>query len=230
MSGIGASPILSVALGLCLAVSVAGPAAAQGSAQAIRADFLAERASGDARRLAHWIVTGGDALGQPFMIVDKVDARVFAFDPLGRLRGAAPALLGLAKGDRTAPDIGTRRLADISPAERITPAGRFEASLGRNLAGKDILWVDYLAALSLHRVITTNPKEHRLQRLATPSTDDNRVSYGCINVPVGFYEDVVRPLFASTDGIVYVMPETEPLDAIFPINGSQAAGVSPHRK
>lgn len=211
---------LSIALGLGLAMLATGAGASQGSSPGMRADFGHERASTNARRLAHWVVTSRDAHGLPFVIVDKVDARVFAFDPLGRLRGAAPALLGLAKGDRATPDIGTRRLADISQAERITPAGRFEASLGRNLTGKDILWVDYPSAISLHRVISTNIRERRLQRLATPSTDDNRVSYGCINVPVAFYEQAVLPLFASSDGVVYVMPETAPLDAVFRINGS----------
>ena len=104
---------LRIVLGLGLAVLAAGPGATQESAPAMRADFGAERASSDARRLAHWVVTSRDAHGLPFVIVDKVDARVFAFDSLGRLRGAAPALLGLARGDRAAPDIGTRRLADI---------------------------------------------------------------------------------------------------------------------
>ncbi len=208
------------ALGLGLALLAAVPGAAQEAAPAMRADFGAERASGGARRLAHWVVTSGDAQGMPFLIVDKVDARVFAFDPIGRLRGASPALLGLATGDRAAPDIGARRLADIAPADRITPAGRFQASLGRNLAGKDILWLDYAAAISLHRVVTGTVREKRLQRLATPSRDDNRVSYGCINVPVAFYEGAVLPLFTATSGMVYVMPDTLPLDAVFRIDGS----------
>ncbi len=212
--------MLRIALGLGVAILAAGQGASREPAPGMRADFGTERASNDARRLAHWVVTSRDADGLPFLIVDKVDARVFAFDQTGRLRGSAPALLGLAKGDRTAPDIGTRRLADISPAERITPAGRFEAVLGRNLAGKDILWIDYTAAISLHRVISTNARERRLQRLATPSTEDNRVSYGCINVPVAFYEQAVLPLFASTQGVVYVMPDSEPLEALFEINGS----------
>jgi len=60
---------------------------------------------------------------------------------------------------RSPPGIGTLRLADITPAMRITPAGRFEANLGRDLGPRDILWVDYDAAISLHRVVTTNPKE-----------------------------------------------------------------------
>ena len=75
--------------------------------------------------------------------------------------------------------------------------------------------MDYAAAISLHRVITTSPKEHRLQRLATPSALDNRISYGCINVPAKFYETVVSPAFTGTDGIVYILPETKSLRQVF---------------
>ena len=151
----------------------------------------------------------------PFVIVDKMDAKVFVFDADGRLRGAAPALLGLARGDDSIPDIGNQKLSDIRPEERTTPAGRFVASLGFNFHGKDILWVDYDGALSLHRVITSNPTERRLQRLATPTPLDNRISYGCINVPAEFYNNVVSPAFTGTYGIVYVLPETRSNSEIF---------------
>lgn len=151
----------------------------------------------------------GDAGGRPFVIVDKVAAKVSAYDGTGALIAETPALLGVARGDVSPPGIGTLRLADITPAMRITPAGRYEASLGENLAGHRILWVDYDAALSLHAVVTTNAKEHRLQRLATPSILDNRISYGCINVPALFFEHIIEPLFGPAGGIVYILPESD---------------------
>ena len=101
----------------------------------------------------------------------------------------------------------TGRLSDIRPEERTTPAGRFVASLGYNFKGKDVLWVDYKNAVSLHRVITNNPKERRLERLASPTPLDRRISYGCINVPANFFDNVVKPTFTRTHGIVYVLPE-----------------------
>lgn len=91
----------------------------------------------------------------------------------------------------------------------------FVAELGRNAHGVGILWTDYDNAISLHRVITTSVKEKRAQRLATPSPIDNRISYGCINVPVKFYESVVSALFNGTGGIVYVLPETRPVQEVF---------------
>jgi hypothetical protein len=89
------------------------------------------------------------------------------------------------------------------------------AALDRNLAGKQILWVDYETAISIHPVVTTKPTERRAQRLATPTPGDNRISYGCINVPAGFFQDVVRPAFTGTNSIVYVLPETRPAQKVF---------------
>jgi hypothetical protein len=180
-----------------------------------RIDFGHESASQDTRQVAGWVVDSGDNRSLPFVIVDKKDAKVFVFNADGRLRGAAPALLGLAHGDDAVPGIGERKLSTILPEERTTPAGRFVAALGHNLHGGEILWVDYATAISLHPVITSNPKERRAQRLATPTPLDNRISYGCINVPVNFYKNVVSPAFKRTNGIVYVLPETRSLQTVF---------------
>ncbi len=180
-----------------------------------RADFSGERASHEARRIADWIVDSADNKGLPFVVLDKVDARLYVFNADGRIRGAAPALVGSARGDDSVPGIGDREYADMSPDTRTTPAGRFVSSLGQDSHGQDVVWVDYDAAVAIHRVITTKPAERRLQRLATPTPLDNRISYGCINVPKRFYESVVAPAFAGTYGIVYILPETRPAREVF---------------
>ncbi|MHC1743082.1 MAG: hypothetical protein AB9873_08625 [Syntrophobacteraceae bacterium] len=187
----------------------------EGAPRPKRASFEREARSRNAQLMADWVVEHGDNRGMPFVIVDKMDAKVFVLDADGRLRGAAPALLGLARGDDSIPGIGDRKLSDIRPEERTTPAGRFVASLGRNFAGKDVLWVDYDLAISLHRVVTNNPTERRLERLATATPFDNRISFGCINVPAKFYDSVVSPTFTGTYGIVYVLPETRSNTDIF---------------
>ncbi|TGX52902.1 L,D-transpeptidase [Sphingomonas gei] len=190
------------------------PAVARPPADTPGVDFGAEAASKEARRIANWIVDSHDNQALPFIVIDKVSAKVFVFDGDGRIRGAAPALLGMGRGDDTVPGIGQRKLATIKPAERTTPAGRFEASLGNDF-DQDILWVDYDSALSLHRVIQGNPKDRRHARLASPTPLDNRISYGCINVPVHFYDAIVAPAFQGTVGIVYILPETKSLEAVF---------------
>jgi hypothetical protein len=193
-------------------VVVAAPTAAEPLA---RADFAREPASADARYVADWAIGSGDSQGMPFLIVDKKQARVYVFAADARLRGAAPALLGLAVGDDSVPGIGDRKMSAIRPDERTTPAGRYVASLDRNLQGHEILWVDYADAVSLHPVVTTNPEEHRAARLASTTSLDNRISYGCINVPVKFFETVVHPAFRGTNGIVYVLPEIRSAREVF---------------
>ncbi|HWI15444.1 MAG TPA: L,D-transpeptidase [Burkholderiales bacterium] len=157
----------------------------------------------------------GDNRNAPFVIIDKVAASAYAFDRNGTLLGTAPVLLGLAIGDESPPGIGDKPLSAIRTEERTTAAGRYVGELGYNLRGEDVLWVDYDSGLSLHRVLTTNPREHRAQRLATPTPLDNRVSYGCINVPVRFFENVIRPAFQETKGMVYVLPEMGSAQALF---------------
>lgn len=197
-----------------------------------------ECASHEAWHVADWVVDSGDNRSMPFVIIDKIDAKVFVFDANGRLHGAAPALLGLARGDDAVPGIGDRKLSSIRPEERTTPAGRFVAALGRNLRGKEILWVDYDGAVSIHPVVTANPKEHRAERLATPTPLDNRISFGCINVPAKFFDNVVKSAFTGTNGIVYVLPETRSPSEVFasydvieerarPQNADQAVSAPP---
>lgn len=183
--------------------------------QVTRANFAHERVTADVRQLADWVVDSGDSHALPFVLVDKRDARVYVFQADGRLRGVSSALLGLATGDDAVPGIGERSLSSIRPEERTTPSGRFVASLGPNLHGVDVLWVDYDGAISLHPVITANLKEHRAQRLATPTSLDNRISYGCINVPADFFRRVVEPAFQGTRGVVYVLPETRSVRSEF---------------
>lgn len=183
--------------------------------QAKRANFEGEQASANVRLIADWVVDSQDNGHRPFVIVDKIEAKVFVFDAQGDVRGATPALLGLAPGDDTVPGIGQRELSTIRPEERTTPAGRFVASLDRDVHGQEVLWVDYDAAISMHRVVTSNPKERRLQRLNSLIALERRISYGCINVPVKFYDKVLSPAFKGTDGIVYVLPETHSIREVF---------------
>lgn len=179
------------------------------------ADFGTQPVSPDARHVAHWVADSRDAKGFDFIIVDKKNARVYVFDASARLRASAPVLLGSARGDDSAAGIGSRPINQVRPGERTTPAGRFVAERGRNTLGEDVIWVDYDAAVSMHRVRATNPKERRLERLATPAINDNRISYGCINVPAAFYEAHIRPLFATRRVVVYVLPEIKSVQQVF---------------
>lgn len=200
---------------LGLAFAPAGMAAEPGHAAGAPGPAVEVAASAAANQVAAWVRKTADNQGLPFLIIDKIGAQVLAFDPQGRPLGATPALLGLAHGDVSSPGIGHRPLSAITPEERVTPAGRFMASIGENLGGKGVLWIDYDAALSLHPVITSRPADRRLERLATTAPDDNRISYGCVNVPVRFYDEVVQPTFKGTLGVVYILPESRSLAEVF---------------
>ena len=176
-------------------------------------------ASEDVSRMTKWIRQSGDNKAQAFVIIDKRAARLHVFNRLGTQRASSPVLLGLAVGDESVPGIGARKMADIRPDERTTPAGRFASEPGMNLQGDDIVWIDYEAAVSIHRVRTGHINDRRLQRLATPDVSDNRISYGCVNVPAAFYDRYIKPVFGSAPAVVYVLPETIPAETFFNIAG-----------
>jgi len=192
-----------------------------------KADFGNELPSSDLRRMANWIIDTFDHAGAPFFIIDKPQARLLVFDGQGRLQGATSVLLGLALGDVSAPGIGSRKLVDIRPEERTTPAGRFIAERGQNLRNEGVVWVDYDAAVSMHRVLTSNPAERRLERLASHRILDRRISSGCINVPARFFDALVYPPVASgAKVIIYVLPDERPLFAVFPEVVGQPEGAA----
>jgi hypothetical protein len=165
--------------------------------------------------MADWVADSANNQGLPFVIIDKPDAHVFVFDKNAHLLGSAWVLVGLAPGDDSVPGIGTKPLTAIMPDMRTTPAGRFVAALGHDLGKLDVVWVDYADAISMHRVINTNPAERRLERIVSSDPREHRISYGCINVPAKFFDAVVDPTFKASNGIVYILPEVKPMPQVF---------------
>jgi hypothetical protein len=172
--------------------------------------------SGLASELAQWIAAADDNGQMPFMVVDKLGARVYAFDPGGEFLGSAPVLVGLARGDDSAPGIGGLALKQISADERTTPAGRFVSRWAGSEGHGTMLWVDFNDAISMHPVMSVSPNEHRFTRIKSSDPQEHRISYGCINVPKTFYEDVVLPALSGGNAVVYVMPDTKPIEEVFP--------------
>ena len=169
-----------------------------------------------ATRVVDWIAASGNNHSLPYIIVDKQAARAFLFDAEGKQVADAPVLIGRALGDDASPGIGTKTLAEIGPAEKTTPAGRFLAKFGWAGRGHEVLWVDYATSVALHTIPVGN-KEHRTKRMLSSTIEDNRITFGCINVPKKFYYGKVRPFFRNGGGYVYVLPDTKPLEAVFPL-------------
>ena len=67
------------------------------------------------RQVANWSVYSGDHQKMAIVIVDKQDARVWIFNPDGKLLSSTPALLGAAVGDESVPGIGEKPLSQVLP-------------------------------------------------------------------------------------------------------------------
>lgn len=168
-------------------------------------------------RVADWIATSEDNLSLPYAIIDKATASLFLFEATGKSLGTVPVLIGIALGDDATPGVGSKKLGEIGPAEKTTPAGRFLAKFGLAAGRTKVLWVDYATSVAIHPIPADASKdERRRERMLSPAPNDNRITFGCINIPAAFYRTVVRPLFQKKGGYVYVLPDTKPLEAVFP--------------
>jgi hypothetical protein len=180
-----------------------------------------------AKRVVEWVAASKDNHALPWAVVDKKNAALFLFDPKGKPLAAVPVLIGIAAGDEASPGVGTKKLADLGPAEKTTPAGRFLAKFGLPVSGERILWVDYATSVALHPIPKdAGARERRRERMLSPTPDDNRITFGCINVPKAFYTGALSPLFRKKGGYVYVLPDTKPLEEVFPGLRAQPAGDS----
>jgi hypothetical protein len=188
--------------------------------RAAKADIIASEPeparSVAATRVVDWIAATGDNRSLPYIVIDKNSAHAFLFNAKGKSLADAPVLIGIAVGDEATPGVGKKTLAEIGPAEKTTPAGRFLAKFGYATGRQKILWVDYTTSVALHPIPSGNSKERRRKRMLSPAIDDNRITFGCINVPLTFYNKGVRPLFLRKGGYVYVMPDTKSLQDVFP--------------
>jgi hypothetical protein len=174
-------------------------------------------ASPDAERVAAWIAASGDNHALPYAVIDKNSASFLLYDGRGKPVAQVPVLIGIAPGDDATPGVGSKTLGEIGPAEKTTPAGRFLAKFGYAAGRQKVLWVDYTNSVAIHPIPGDAAKrEMRRERLLSPEPDDNRITFGCINVPRAFYGSALRPLFQKKGGYVYILPDTKPLEDVFP--------------
>ncbi|MEO6214594.1 MAG: hypothetical protein ABIO86_01070, partial [Sphingomonas sp.] len=72
-------------------------------------------------------------------------------------------------------------------------------------------------SVALHAIPPgASKKEHRRERMLSPTSEDNRITFGCINVPGSFYSKSVAPRFHNKGGYVYILPDTKPIETVFP--------------
>lgn len=217
MTGPPAAPTHAAALSRRAAIAAAalGLLPVDGLRAGTGATWPPEGTSDTAVQLVRWVQGTADHGGLPFAVIDKLGARLHVFAADGRWRGSAAVLLGSARGDASVPGIGDKPLSKIRPEERTTPAGRFITEPGLNLRGDDIVWIDYDAAVSLHRLRSVSPAERRRERLVHGSAEDKRISYGCVNVDAAFYDRLIAPVFGQSAGVAYILPDTWSFATVF---------------
>ena len=158
-------------------------------------DFAAEPSSGDARFAAAWVLAGADNQDLPFAVVDNAMRGSMCSRPAAAWLGASAVLLG-ADPRRF---LGRHRSRPGQPDAGGAHHARrpIRSRPGRNDKGEDIVWIDYASSLAIHRLRPAPLQERRPARLASPSPEDNRISAGCVIVPLAFYEAVVAPTLGS---------------------------------
>ena len=65
--------------------------------------------------------------------------------------------------------------------------------------------------------------------LATEDPNNKRLSLGCVVVPEDFFFNVVLPTLGHVHGMIYVLPEDGPVQAMFNDPKADATVASSHR-
>ena len=147
----------------------------------------------DTLQVAGWVLATADHAG-PAVCGRRQTGR-----PHLCLRSRRPLdrQLGRAAGHGPRRPVGARHrpahALQPGPGERTTPAGRFDSEPGHNDKGEAIVWIDYDASLAIHRLRPAPAHQRRPQRLDVADRHDNRISLGCVVVPVDFYPSVIQP-------------------------------------
>lgn len=149
--------------------------------------------------------------GKGFIIADKPNGMLHVFNPDGSMLVQDAALYGKDAGDK------------LDGKSKITPAGKFtlEAHANNEYAGGVVLampeTMDSTGLIAVHAAFLGNPKENRLGRLSSPSTADNKISYGCINTAHKTFTDKIVPnIEAFNGGMIMVLPDdVSTTDAMF---------------
>mgnify|MGYP001042889235 CR=1 FL=1 len=202
------------------AESASAPASSQAATESVTVKEAAgggaqAEPSDEASRVVRWVASSHDNRSLPYVVIDKKAARAYLFTGQGKALGDAPVLIGVQPGDDATPGIGAKSLSEIGPAERTTPAGRFLAKFGKAAGNQKVLWVDYATSVALHTIPVGN-KEKRRERMLSKTIADNRITFGCINVPKVFYNKGVVPLFQKKGGYVYILPDIKSIEEVFP--------------
>jgi hypothetical protein len=158
---------------------------------------------------------------KPIIIVDKQMGLTYVIDTNGVLAGKSASLTGKTKGDFRSEE--AKKIASveaISEKDKVTEAGMFDASIKNvpHYGNVITLQVFNNYSIAMHQTYLGAPAEQRQARLESATPEDNRISFGCINVSNEFMQDVVFK--AIPKGLknfpVVVIPESKSIQAFWP--------------
>jgi hypothetical protein len=145
--------------------------------------------------------------GKWFMVADKPNGMMHIFKEDGSHALSDPTLYGKDIGDVL------DKVSSLEGGPKITPAGKFTMKESpADYAGKTSLILveskDHTGYVAIHAADTSTPSENRLGRLASATTEDNRISYGCINTKHDTFINKIKPNISNLDGgLIFVLPD-----------------------
>jgi hypothetical protein len=158
---------------------------------------------------------------KPIAIVDKQMGLTYVIDANGVLAGKSASLTGKTKGDvRSEAAKKTANVESIAEKDKVTEAGMFDASVKNVPHYGNVITLQIFDnySIAMHPTYLGAPAEQRQARLESATPEDNRISFGCINVPNEFMQNVVFKVIPK--GVksfpIVVIPESKSIQEFFP--------------
>jgi hypothetical protein len=145
--------------------------------------------------------------GKWFMVADKPNGMLHIFKEDGSHALSDATLYGKDAGDVLG------KVSSLEGGPKITPAGKFtmKESSATYAGGTSLILVeskDHTGYIAVHAADVSTPSERRLARLETPTAEDNRISYGCINTKHDTFIKEIKPHINDLDGgLIFVLPD-----------------------
>jgi hypothetical protein len=149
-----------------------------------------------------------------FLMVDKVHGKIILFGN-GRPIFSGSALTGESMADQLPLDALSKSWSQqVGVRYKVTPAGRFTITRGRDEAFGEIFDINELQGkdwiIAIHQVWLGRRSEHRDARLRSFLADDKHITDGCVDVEASTITQLLR-LLPNRGVPLYILPIDEGL-------------------
>lgn len=170
--------------------------------------------------------------GKGFIIADKPNGMLHVFNVDGSVLAQEPALYGKEKADVLG------KVSSLEGGAKVTPAGTFtmQYETDTEYAGGHRFSLAETSMdggiIAIHAAWFGDAKENRAERLKSATSEDNRISYGCINTTHDLFLNKLMPRADEfNDGLVFVLPDaTEKTGEMFKPETKTAEQKAPTEK